>query len=89
MNAVISVVGKDKVGILANISGKCYEHNANVIDVTQKVINEYFTMFMIINIDSLNIPFTSFVDELVNLGKEKSLEIHVMHEDIFNLMHKI
>ena len=46
-------------------------------------------MFMFINIDALTIEFNDFVDELVKLGKEKKLEIHVMHEDIFNLMHKI
>lgn len=89
MNAVLSVVGRDTIGILASVSSKCAEYKANVIDVSQTVINNYFAMFMIINIDKLTIDFNDFVDELVNLGKEKSLEIHVMHEDIFNLMHKI
>ncbi len=89
MNAVLSVVGKDTVGILAGVASKCAEYKANVIDVSQTVINEYFAMFMFINIDELTIEFNNFVDELVNLGKDKGLEIHVMHEDIFNLMHKI
>lgn len=89
MNAVLSVVGKDTVGILASVSSKCAEYKANVIDVSQTVINEYFAMFMFINIDELSIEFNDFVDELVKLGKDKGLEIHVMHEDIFNLMHKI
>ncbi len=89
MNAVLSVVGKDTVGILANVASKCSEYQANVIDVSQTVINEYFAMFMFINIDKLTIDFNDFVDELTALGKEKGLEIHVMHEDIFNLMHKI
>ena len=89
MNAVLSVVGKDTIGILASVSSKCAEYKANVIDVSQTVINNYFAMFMFINIDELTIDFNDFVDELVNLGKEKALEIHVMHEDIFNLMHKI
>lgn len=89
MNAVLSVVGKDTVGILASVASKCSEYQANVIDVSQTVINEYFAMFMFINIDKLTIEFNDFVDELVALGKEKGLEIHVMHEDIFNLMHKI
>ena len=89
MNAVLSVVGKDTVGILASVASKCSEYNANVIDVSQTVINEYFAMFMFINIDELTIEFNDFVDEIVNLGKSRGLEIHVMHEDIFNLMHKI
>ncbi len=89
MNAVLSVVGKDTVGILASVAGKCSDYKANVIDVSQTVINNYFAMFMIINIDALTIEFNTFVDELTALGKEKALEIHVMHEDIFNLMHQI
>lgn len=89
MNAVLSVVGKDTVGILASVASKCAEYKANVIDVSQTVIDEYFAMFMFINIDQLSIEFNNFVDELVNLGKAKGLDIHVMHEDIFNLMHKI
>lgn len=89
MNAVLSVVGKDTVGILASVSGNCAEFKANVIDVSQTVIDNYFAMFMIINIDSLTIEFNDFVDVLTSVGKEKALDIHVMHEDIFNLMHKI
>ena len=89
MNAVLSVVGKDTVGILASVSGKCAEFKANVIDVSQTVIDNYFAMFMINNIDRLTIEFNDFVDDLTSVGKEKALDIHVMHEDIFNLMHKI
>ena len=89
MNAILSVVGKDTVGILASVAQKCANHKANVNDVTQTIIDNYFAMFMVINIDKLDIDFNDFVDELVGLGKEKNLEIHVMHEDIFNLMHKI
>mgnify|MGYP003294169602 CR=1 FL=1 len=81
--------GKDTIGILASVSVKCAEYNANVIDVSQTVINEYFAMFMFINIDKLTIDFNDFVDVLVSLGKERNLEIHVMHEEIFNMMHKI
>ena len=89
MNAVLSVVGKDAVGILAAVSSKCAEYKANVTDVSQTIINEFFTMFMIVNIDNLSIEFVDFVDNLTKFGKEKNWEIHVMHEDIFNLMHKI
>lgn len=89
MNAVLSVVGKDAVGILAAVSSKCAEYKANVTDVTQTIVSEYFMMFMMVNIDQLSIEFTDFVDEIVKMGKDKNLEIHVMHEDIFNLMHKI
>ena len=89
MRAVVAVIGKDTVGILASVSGKCAEFKANVIEVTQTIIDEYFAMFMIVNIDAITIDFNDLVDELSSLVKSKSLEIHAMHEDIFNLMHKI
>ena len=89
MNAVLSVVGKDTVGILAKIATKCAEHKANINNVRQTIINGYFTMYMIISIDELNIEFNSFVDEINQVGKDLKLEIHCMHEDIFNLMHRI
>ena len=89
MNAILSVVGKDSVGILAGVASKCAEYSANVVDVSQTVINEYFMMFMFINIDNLSIDFINFIDKMVEFGKEQNLEINVMHEDIFNLMHKI
>ena len=89
MNAVLSVVGKDTVGILAAVATKCAEYQANVNDVSQTIIEDYFAMFMIVNVDNLSIEFTDFVDELVDFGAKRNLDIHVMHEDIFNLMHKI
>ena len=89
MNAIVSVVGKNTVGILATVSNECAKYNADIIDVSQTIINDYFTMFMIVNIEKLNISFIDFVDILTELGKKKNLDIHAMHEDIFNLMHKI
>jgi ACT domain-containing protein len=89
MNAIVSVVGKNTVGILATVSNECAKYNADIVDVSQTIITEYFTMFMIVNIETLSVSFIEFVDILTELGKEKNLEIHAMHEDIFNLMHKI
>ena len=89
MKAIISVVGKDQVGILSFVSSKCSIRKANIVEVSQTIVDKYFTMFMIVNIDSLTVDFNDFVDELINEGKKENLNIHVMHEDIFNLMHKI
>ena len=89
MKAIISVVGKDQVGILSFVSSKCSIRKANIIEVSQTIVDKYFTMFMVVNIDSLTVDFNDFVDELINEGKKENLNIHVMHEDIFNLMHKI
>ena len=89
MNAVVSVVGKDAVGIIAKVSAVCAEYNANILDITQKVLHGYFTMIMIVEIDQLNTPFADFIDRMEHLGKENALDIHTMHEDIFNAMHRI
>ncbi len=89
MNAVISVVGIDKVGITAFVTKTCEKYNANIVDISQKVLDNYFTMIMIVSIDKLNVNFIKFVEEFELLGKNKDLVIRVMHEDIFNAMHKI
>lgn len=89
MKAVISVTGKDNVGIIASVSAFCAQKGANIIDITQSVLQEYFAMIMLAEIDKLSVPFSVFVDGLTALGKEKGLEIHTMHEDIFNTMHHI
>lgn len=87
--AVISVTGKDNVGIIAKVSAICAVDGANIIDISQTVLKEYFAMIMIVEIDQLKVPFTEFVDHVTSLGKQNGLEIHAMHEDIFDSMHKI
>lgn len=89
MKAVITVTGKDTVGIIAEVSAVCAKYNANIIDITQSVISDYFAMIMLADIEKLNVRFADFVDVLAELGKQKSLAIHTMHEDIFNTMHHI
>ncbi|MBQ4106566.1 MAG: ACT domain-containing protein [Lentisphaeria bacterium] len=89
MKTVITVVGRDSVGIIAKVSSVCATFGVNILDISQTVISEYFTMIMIGDIDNITIPFTRFVDEMAKLGQENSLEIHAMHEDIFNSMHRI
>ena len=87
MRAVITVIGKDMVGILAKVSTACAEANANVAEVTQSVLDEYFAMIMLVNIDNLSCS----LEELQRGIKESvpPMTVHVMHEDIFNSMHRI
>lgn len=89
MRAVVAVIGKDTVGILAKVSGICAEHNANVMDVTQTIMQDLFAMTMMIEISKLNIDYIDFADKLTKAGSEMGLQVHVMHEDIFNAMHTI
>jgi ACT domain-containing protein len=89
MKAVITVTGKDSVGIIAKVSGECAKYGANIVDISQSVLSEYFAMIMLADIDALSLPFSDFVDKLDMMGKDNGLSINVMHEDIFNSMHHI
>lgn len=89
MRAVLSVIGKDGVGILANVSGECKRVNANIVDVNQTIMQDMFCMIMLIEISELSVAYTDFVDEMGKYGDSLGLKIHVMHEDIFKSMHTI
>ena len=89
MRAVITVIGKDAIGILHKVSGICASHNANVIEVTQSVLQDMFAMIMMVDISSIDSDFTALSDEMAALGHAEGLAIHCMHEDIFNSMHRI
>ena len=89
MKAVITVTGKDSVGIIARVSALCSEYNANIIDITQSVISEYFAMIMLVEIGELKVAFAEFADKMADEGKAMGLDIRAMHEDIFNTMHHI
>ena len=89
MKTIVSVIGKDAVGIISKVSAVCSECNANIVDITQSVLQDMFVMVMLTEIKSLNCSFAEFSDKMKNLGTENSLDIRVMHEDIFNSMHRI
>ena len=89
MKAVVTVVGRDTVGILAKVSTVCAEYNANIIDVTQSVMEDLFTMVMLVDISKLTGDFSDLQNALLALGDSIGMKIHVMHEDIFNSMHHI
>ena len=89
MKAVITVTGKDSVGIIAKVSTECAKYDANIVDISQSVLSEYFAMIMLADIDGLKVSFSEFVDIMSELGRDRALSINVMHEDIFNTMHHI
>ena len=89
MRAVITVVGKDMVGILAKVSGICADNNVNIVEVTQSILQDMFCMIMLADTSSSTVDFTELSDKLESFGKENNLVIHAMHEDLFNSMHKI
>ena len=89
MKAIVTVIGKDMVGIIAKVSSKCAESNANVVEVTQSVLQDLFAMIMLVDISGLNCEFSSFSRSMSDAGEELGLVITAMHEDIFNSMHRI
>ena len=89
MNAVVSVIGKNRVGILARVATECAQANVNVVEVTQTLLQDTFAMTMLVNIDQIAMKLSEFAQHMDNVGEEMGLVIHVMHEDIFNSMHKI
>lgn len=89
MKAVLTVVGKDAVGILAKVSNGCAECNVNVLEVSQSVLSNMFCMIMICDITNITCDFGVFADKMKLLGENMGMSIHTMHEDIFNSMHSI
>jgi len=89
MKAIITVTGKDSMGIIAKVSTECAECKVNILDISQSVLQEYFAMVMVVDIEKITIPFNDFVDRMAELGRKNMLNIHTMHEDIFNSMHRI
>lgn len=89
MKAVVTVIGKDKVGIIAMASAECARHGANIVDISQTVMKDYFAMIMLVELDGLSTDFRGFAEGMEQAGRGCGVDIRVMHEDIFNSMHKI
>ncbi|MBQ1437691.1 MAG: ACT domain-containing protein [Ruminococcus sp.] len=89
MKAIITVIGKDAVGILAKVSDTCARSSVNIVEVTQSVLQDMFAMIMLVEIDKSTISFDKLREELDKVGEETATKIHLMHEDIFNSMHRI
>lgn len=89
MKGIITVVGQDQVGIIANVCMYLAKGNVNILDISQTIVQGYFNMIMIVEIGEKSKPIEEIADGLENLGKEMGLVIKVQHEDIFNSMHRI
>ncbi|MCD6363027.1 MAG: ACT domain-containing protein [Synergistetes bacterium] len=87
--AVITVIGVDKVGIVAGISGLLAEYNVNIEDISQTTMQGIFVMAMIVNISQLKSGFSEFKDALLKRGKELGVEIWLQREEIFKAMHRV
>ena len=89
MRAIVTVIGKDRVGIIANVCTMLSERQINVLDISQTVMQDYFTMIMMVDTSACNQDFSTIVTDLAKAGEEMGLNIHAQREDIFNAMHRI
>lgn len=91
MNVIISVMGKDRPGIIAKISGKLFEYNANILDLSQTVLreNEIFTMVTLADVAKINVSFAEFREGMEQAGEEIGVEVQVRREELFTKMHRV
>ena len=89
MKAIVTVVGQDRVGIIAAVCSKLAEFNVNVLDISQTVMQGYFTMMMAVEVSGCNVPLAELAQRMDELGTSMGLSIRVQREDIFQSMHRI
>lgn len=89
MKAVVTIIGKDTIGIIAKISSALAEEYVNILDINQTVMREYFTMIMLVDLDDMKIKFDELQEKLSTAGKEIGMTVRVQHEDIFNTMYEL
>ena len=89
MKAIVTVVGKDRVGIIAGVCTALAKFNVNVLDISQTVMQGYFTMMMATDVSAANIPMAQLAPEMEAIGKDMGLSIRIQREDIFEAMHRI
>ena len=86
---IITVSGKDKVGIVAGVSNKLLQYNVNIEDIKQTIMQDNFVMMMLCDISKLQVSFKEFKDAMMALGEELGMEIWVQKKDIFDKMHTV
>ena len=89
MKAIVNVIGKDRVGITAAVCALLAQHNINILDISQTVLQDYFTMVMLVDTAACTASIGEMADLLEQAGKEQELSIRIQREDIFNAMHRI
>ena len=89
MKAIVTVIGKDQVVITARVCTLLAEHNINILDITQTVLQDYFTMVMLVDTAACSLSIGDMSDLLAKAGQEQGLSIRIQREDIFNAMHRI
>lgn len=89
MKGIVSVIGKDQLGIIANVSGTLLEYSVNILDLSQTILDEYFTMVMLVDLETMQCSFSDLSRALEGCGDRLGLNIRIQHQSIFDSMHKL
>ena len=89
MNAIVTVIGNDRVGIIAAVCTLLAENEVNILDISQTILQGKFTMVMAVDIAKAKLPLTVLAEELAKLGESMGISIRIQREEIFNAMHRI
>ncbi len=89
MRAIVTVLGKDRVGIIAGVSELLAQHGVNVLDISQTVLQGYFNMIMLVDASGCDVPFARLAESLKEAGEARDLQIRAQREEVFNVMHRI
>lgn len=89
MKAIVTVIGKDRVGIIAAVCNQLAQYNINVLDISQTVMQDYFTMMMVVDVSAANQPLAQISMQMEEMGKQSNLSVRLQREDIFQAMHRV
>ncbi|OCG18046.1 hypothetical protein A9G28_02335 [Gilliamella sp. Fer1-1] len=89
MKTILTVIGKDQTGIIAGISQKLYELDINILDVSQTIMDEYFTMIMLLDLSKINVAFDEVKTTLTQTGEKLKVKVNIQREEIFDAMHRL
>ncbi len=89
MRAVVTVVGKDKTGIISKVSTFLAEREVNIVDISQTILEDYFAMIMLVDLSAATQKLADLAEDCKAMGEKIGMSIHVQHEDIFNAMHRV
>ena len=89
MKAIVTVIGKDKIGIIARVSAILAENMVNILDISQTILQDYFTMIMLVDLEKMKISFSELSQKLDEKGKTIGLQIKIQREEVFKAMHQV
>lgn len=86
---IVTVIGKDQIGIIAWVTGRLAEHSVNILDISQTILNDFFTMMMVVEMGQSSISLGELSKKLNEEGEQRGLKVTAQHEDVFTFMHRI